>query len=70
MRMATGGWPPPADRNGFFYLLNREDGAFVDAMPFVEEISWASGIGEDGRPIYNPDNRPGNPADFGRWRTW
>jgi len=52
-----------ADRNGFFYLLNREDGTFVDAMPFVEEISWASGIGEDGRPIFNPDNRPGNPAD-------
>lgn len=52
-----------ADRNGFFYLLDREDGTFVDAMPFVEEISWASGIGEDGRPIFNPDNRPGNPAD-------
>lgn len=25
-----------ADRNGFFYILNREDGSFVDAMPFVE----------------------------------
>ncbi|TVS00498.1 MAG: PQQ-dependent dehydrogenase, methanol/ethanol family, partial [Rhodobacteraceae bacterium] len=41
-----------ADRNGFFYLLNREDGSFVDAMPFVEEISWASGIDETGRPIF------------------
>lgn len=52
-----------ADRNGFFYILNREDGSFVDAMPFVEEISWASGIDETGRPIFNPENRPGDPAE-------
>ncbi len=52
-----------ADRNGFFYLLDREDGSFVDAMPFVSDISWASGIDETGRPIFNPENRPGNPAD-------
>ena len=51
-----------ADRNGFFYVLNREDGSFVDAMPFVKDITWASGIDENGRPIYNPENRPGNPA--------
>ena len=51
-----------ADRNGFFYVLNREDGAFVSAYPFVNEISWASGIGEDGRPIFNEDNRPGDPS--------
>lgn len=48
-----------ADRNGFFYVLNREDGAFVDAHPFVKEISWASDIDENGRPIFNEDNRPG-----------
>ncbi|MGG7564950.1 PQQ-dependent methanol/ethanol family dehydrogenase [Rhodovulum sp. DZ06] len=52
-----------ADRNGFFYVLNREDGKFVDAMPFVTQITWASGIDENGRPIFNEDNRPGNPAD-------
>ena len=51
-----------ADRNGFFYVLNREDGSFVDAMPFVKDITWASGIDENGRPIYNPENRPGNPS--------
>jgi alcohol dehydrogenase (cytochrome c) len=48
-----------ADRNGFFYVLNREDGAFVDAHPFVKDITWASGIDETGRPIFNEDNRPG-----------
>ncbi len=57
MRLAT------ADRNGFFYVLNAEDGGFVGATPFVKDITWASGIDENGRPIYNEDNRPGNPAD-------
>ncbi|MEZ5823717.1 MAG: PQQ-dependent methanol/ethanol family dehydrogenase [Geminicoccaceae bacterium] len=52
-----------ADRNGFFYVLNREDGAFVSGTPFVRDITWASGIDENGRPIYNEDNRPGNPTD-------
>ncbi|MCU0910807.1 MAG: PQQ-dependent methanol/ethanol family dehydrogenase [Rhodobacteraceae bacterium] len=51
-----------ADRNGFFYVLNREDGAFVSAVPFVKEITWASGIDENGRPIYNEANRPGDPS--------
>ncbi|MCK0140813.1 PQQ-dependent methanol/ethanol family dehydrogenase [Aliiroseovarius sp. F20344] len=52
-----------ADRNGFFYVLNRDDGAFVSASPFVKDISWASGIDENGRPVFNEENRPGNPAD-------
>jgi alcohol dehydrogenase (cytochrome c) len=51
-----------ADRNGFFYVLNREDGAFVSANPFVKDISWASGVDETGRPIFVEENRPGNPA--------
>ena len=51
-----------ADRNGFFYILNREDGAFVNAWPFVEDISWAEGIGENGRPIFVEENRPGDPT--------
>jgi alcohol dehydrogenase (cytochrome c) len=51
-----------ADRNGFFYVLNREDGKFVDAWPFVKDITWASGIDDNGRPIYIEEGRPGNPA--------
>lgn len=51
-----------ADRNGYFYILNRDDGAFVNAWPFVSQISWADGIGEDGRPKFNEDNRPGDPS--------
>ncbi len=51
-----------ADRNGYFYVLNREDGKFVSATPFVKNITWAKGIDENGRPIFNEPNRPGDPA--------
>ncbi len=51
-----------ADRNGFFYVVNRENGEFISGTPFVNEITWASGIGEDGRPIYNEDNYPKDPT--------
>lgn len=51
-----------ADRNGFFYVLDANDGGYVSATPFVEQISWAEGIDENGRPIFAEDNRPGDPA--------
>lgn len=51
-----------ADRNGFFYVLNGADGSFKRAAPFVEQVNWASGIGEDGRPILIEENRPGDPS--------
>ena len=50
-----------ADRNGFFYVLDRTNGAFQAAYPFVNKITWAKEIGKDGRPVYNDDNRPGDP---------
>jgi alcohol dehydrogenase (cytochrome c) len=40
-----------ANRNGFFYLLDRTNGKFLQATPFVEKINWASGIDASGRPI-------------------
>jgi alcohol dehydrogenase (cytochrome c) len=51
-----------ADRNGFFYVLDRTDGKFISAMPFVSKITWAKGIDANGRPIYNDDFRPGDPS--------
>jgi alcohol dehydrogenase (cytochrome c) len=51
-----------ADRNGFFYVLDRTNGKFLAAYPFVANITWAKGIGADGRPQYVPENRPGDPA--------
>ena len=51
-----------ADRNGFFYVLDRTDGDFIRGFPFVDKISWAKGLDKNGRPIFTSDGRPGNPA--------
>ncbi|MGI1670121.1 MAG: PQQ-dependent methanol/ethanol family dehydrogenase [Neptuniibacter sp.] len=53
-----------ADRNGFMYVLNRENGDFIRGFPFVDKITWAKGLDpKTGRPIYDDANRPGNPAE-------
>ena len=52
-----------ADRNGFFYVLNRENGDFIRGFPFSDKITWASGLDENGRPIFVEAGRPGNPMD-------
>ena len=46
------------DRNGFFYVLDRLTGEFLLGEPFVKNITWAKGIGADGRPIYIPGYQP------------
>ncbi|TCK08965.1 methanol/ethanol family PQQ-dependent dehydrogenase [Marinobacterium mangrovicola] len=52
-----------ADRNGFFYVVNRENGDFIRAFPFVDNITWASHIDPDsGRPVENENQRPPKPA--------
>jgi alcohol dehydrogenase (cytochrome c) len=47
-----------ADRNGFFYVFERERGTLLLAKPFVRNLTWASGIGADGRPIKLPNQAP------------
>ncbi|MFP5203880.1 MAG: PQQ-dependent dehydrogenase, methanol/ethanol family [Acidobacteriota bacterium] len=39
-----------ADRNGMFYALDRTDGTFLFAKPFVR-VTWNRGYGKDGRPL-------------------
>ena len=39
-----------ANRNGFFYVLDRTNGKFLRATPFVEKLNWATGIDSTGRP--------------------
>jgi alcohol dehydrogenase (cytochrome c) len=47
-----------ADRNGFFYVLNRQTGKLISAKPFVP-INWATGVDlNTGRPIEVPEKRP------------
>ncbi len=47
-----------ADRNGFFYVLDRVTGELLLGKPFVRKLTWASGIGADGRPQLLEGNQP------------
>lgn len=47
-----------ANRNGFFYVLDRTTGEFLLGKPFVEKLTWASGLDDNGRPILNPNQVP------------
>lgn len=40
-----------ANRNGYLYVLDRTNGKFLTATPFVEKLNWAKGIDAQGRPI-------------------
>ena len=43
-----------APKNGFFWLLDREDGSFISAEPYVQ-VTWADGVDpKTGRPIESP----------------
>lgn len=46
-----------ANRNGYLYVLDRTNGKFLSATPFVEKLNWAKGIDSKGRPI-RADVRP------------
>jgi quinohemoprotein ethanol dehydrogenase len=39
-----------ADKNGFFFVLDRKTGQFLSAKNFVD-VNWASGYTPEGRPI-------------------
>ena len=40
-----------ANRNGFFYVLDRTNGKLIAANKFIKTMNWATGIDENGRPI-------------------
>ncbi len=54
-----------ADRNGFFYVLDRVTGNVLLAKPFLRRVDWASSIAADGRPVVT-DPR-GCPSDAANW---
>jgi len=49
-----------ANRNGYFYVLDRVTGRFLLGTPFVK-VNWSSGLDEKGRPIQTPQP-PGAPT--------
>ncbi len=46
-----------ANRNGFFYALDRTNGEFLLGKPFAR-VTWASGLDAKGRPIVVPGSAP------------
>jgi alcohol dehydrogenase (cytochrome c) len=46
-----------ANRNGFFYVLDRATGTLIRGKPFIE-TSWAKEIRADGRPMLLPNIIP------------
>ena len=46
-----------ANRNGFYYTLDRTNGKVIAAKPFVT-TTWAKEIGPDGRPVLLPGHVP------------
>ena len=47
-----------ANRNGYFYVLDRVTGEYLSGTPFIKNITWASGLTKEGRPIVVPDMEP------------
>jgi len=46
-----------ANRNSFFYVLDRATGAFINGAAFAKQ-TWASGLDAQGRPILVPGKEP------------
>ena len=47
-----------ANRNGFFYVLDRTDGKFLFGTKYVKSVTWATGLTPEGRPIRVPNMEP------------
>jgi alcohol dehydrogenase (cytochrome c) len=43
-----------ANRNGFFYVVDRTSGKFISGTQFAKKVNWASGIDAAGKPIDTP----------------
>lgn len=56
-----------ADRNGFFYVLDRSNGAVLLARPFLRRVDWASGVNAAGRPVVK--DPAGCPDDAANWSS-
>jgi PQQ-dependent dehydrogenase (methanol/ethanol family) len=55
-----------ADKNGFFYVLDRTNGHVLLAKNFVQ-VTWVSGIGRDGRPELLPEHGVICPEEATNW---
>jgi alcohol dehydrogenase (cytochrome c) len=47
-----------ANRNGYYYVLDRTNGRFLQATKFVSKVDWALGIDDKGHAIPDPKHAP------------
>ncbi|HSU88747.1 MAG TPA: PQQ-binding-like beta-propeller repeat protein [Terriglobia bacterium] len=47
-----------ANRNGFFYVLDRTNGKFLFGTNFVKNVTWATGLTAEGKPNKVPNMEP------------
>jgi acido-empty-quinoprotein group A len=53
-----------ANRNGYFFVLDRTNGKHLVTAPFIETINWTKGVDANGRPIPNPAKDASVPGTF------
>lgn len=56
-----------ANRNGFFYVLDRTNGKVLLAKSFLKRLTWASGVDQDGRPQLLPPGDLTCPKSATNW---
>jgi alcohol dehydrogenase (cytochrome c) len=47
-----------ANRNGFYYVLDRTNGKFLNGTQFTPQLNWATGLTKEGKPIRVPGIEP------------
>jgi alcohol dehydrogenase (cytochrome c) len=47
-----------ANRNGFLYVLDRTNGAFLFGSQYVKNVTWSTGLTAQGRPLRVPNMEP------------
>lgn len=47
-----------ANQGGFYYVLDRETGEFLQGTPFVKKLNWASSLDDKRRPMVLPNTNP------------
>jgi alcohol dehydrogenase (cytochrome c) len=47
-----------ANRNGFLYVLDRTDGTFLSGTKYAKNVTWATGLTPQGRPLRVPNMEP------------
>jgi len=51
-----------ANRNGYFFVLDRVTGKNVVSYPFLETMNWSKGVDANGSPIPDPAKEPQIPG--------